>query len=206
MPRFVSVLAGPLAALALTLGLQAPAAAQSEKAQALRREMGYAPYAPPKAFLDGYFIADETRPAFLFGPVGDFAASRECPTAWLIEEDEAARVKARDPANPLFEYSLVLEQDCPDGVLHFVFVDQSAMNPKQWIEWRRQFHKNKAEPEYADAVARLEKAINDGFPVTGELRFVLRGGVLDPASPQSVLPTALSCPPRYDCEAGKAVR
>lgn len=205
MPRFLCVFAVLAATLTLSLGGAVQATAQSQRALALRKELGYAPYVPPKAFLGGYFIADETRPAFLFGPVADFVAARACPTAWLIEADEAARLAARDPANPLFEYTLVLEQDCPDGVTDYVFVDQSAMNPKQWLDWRKQFHKNKAEPEYADAVARLGKAVEAGFPVSGELRFVLRDGALDPASPQVLLPTALSCPPRYDCEAGKAV-
>ena len=188
-----------------TLADPAPARAESSRAAAVRREMGYVPYAPPKAFLEGYFIADETRPAFLFGPVGDFVASRTCPTAWLIEEAEKERLAARDPSNPVFEYTLVLEQDCPDRVTHFVFVDQSAMNPQQWISWRKQFHKSKAEPEYADAVGRLSAAVAAGFPVRGEMRFVLQDGNLDPASPQKLLPTALSCPPRYDCDAGKPV-
>ena len=205
MPRFLCVFAVLVATLTFSLSGAVQATAQSQRALALRKELGYAPYAPPKAFLDGYFIADETRPAFLFGPVADFVAARACPTAWLIEADEAARLAAHNPANPLFEYTLVLEQDCPDGVTDYVFVDQSAMNPQQWLDWRKQFHKNKAEPEYADAVARLGKAIAAGFPVSGELRFVLRDGALDPASPQVLLPNALSCPPRYDCEVGKAV-
>lgn len=203
MPRFPFHVAVVLIGLATLVASALPATAQSDRAKALRQELGYVPYTPPAAFLDGFFIADETKPAFLFGPVSDFVAKRACPAHWVIEEAELERRNARDPANPLFEYTLALEEDCPQGVVHYVFVDQSAMNPKQWIEWRRQFHKNKAEPEYADAVARLAKAVGDGFPVTGELRFVLRDGVLDPASPQAILPTALSCPARYDCEAGK---
>ncbi|WP_428566099.1 MAG: hypothetical protein ACP59X_05760 [Solidesulfovibrio sp. DCME] len=205
MPR-PSLLASVLAAgLCLPLPLAAPAWAQSQQAMALRQEMGYVPYTPPAAFLDGFFIADEAKPAFLFGPVADFVAKRGCPVTWLVEEGERSRLTNRDAANPLFEYTLALEEDCPTGVTHYVFVDQSAMNPKQWLEWRRQFHKNKAEPEYADAVARLGKAVADGFPVSGELRFVLRDGNLEAASPQAVLPTALACPPRYDCDAGKAL-
>ncbi|MEA4856387.1 MAG: hypothetical protein AAGU21_16050 [Solidesulfovibrio sp.] len=203
MPRLAWFLVVVLAGLWAALAPPAPSSAQSQRAQALRRDLGYVPYSPSAAFLGGYFIADEARPAFLFGPVADFVAKRGCPVAWLVEEGELSRLKARDPANPLFEYTLVLEEDCPESVSHYVFVDQSAMTPGQWIEWRRQFHKNKAEPEYADAAARLGKAVADGFPVSGELRFVLRDGSLDPASPQAVLPTALACPPRYDCDAGK---
>ncbi len=205
MPRILLFGAVFLAVWAATLAAVFPVMAQSDKAKALRQEQGYVPYVPPKAFLEGYFIADETKPAFLFGPVADFVARRSCPATWLIEEGELGRVQARDASNPVFEYTLALEEDCPQGVVHYVFVDQSAMTPGQWIEWRRQFHKNKAEPEYADAVTRLAKAVGDGFPVSGELRFVLRDNVLDPASPQRVLPTALACPPRYDCETGNAL-
>ncbi len=197
------VLALALVFLLTPCGVLPKALAQSARAAGLRAEAGLAPYTPPQAFLDGYFIADEMRPAYLFGPVKEFVAARACPTAWLIEEGEKERRDRRSPDNPVFEYTLTLEEDCPQGVTHYVFVDQSAMTPKQWIEWRRQFHKNKAEPEYADAVARLEKAILGGYPVTGELRFVSRDGRLDPTPPQELLPTALACPPRYDCETGQ---
>jgi hypothetical protein len=187
-------------------GVASPALAQSAKASALRAEAGLIPYAPPQAFLDGFFIADEMRPAFLFGPVKDFVATRACPTTWLIEEGEKQRLSRRTPENPVFEYTLTLEADCPDGVAHFAFVDQSAMTPQQWIEWRRQFHKSKAEPEYADAVKRLEKAIEAGYPVRGELRFLSRDGQLDTRTLEGILPTALASPPRYDCESGAPVK
>ena len=204
MQRFFPAYAALMLVFGLLLG-PGPATAQSPQAAKLRQSLGLIPYVPPKAFLDGFFIADEGRPAYLFGPVGEFAASRACKTSWLIEDSEKERLDKRDPANPVFEYTLYLEQDCPDGLTDFVFLDQSAMNPKQWIEWRRQFHKNKAEPEYADAVKRLEKAIADGFPVAGELRFVLRNGDLDATPPQELLATATACPPRYDCSKGEPV-
>ena len=75
MPRFLCVFAVLAATLTLSLGGAVQATAQSQRALALPKELGYAPYAPPKAFLDGYFIADESRPAFLFGPVADFVAA-----------------------------------------------------------------------------------------------------------------------------------
>lgn len=43
------------------------------------------------------------------------------------------------------EYTLWLEEACPQGAVYYVFIDQSAMSPAQWIEWRKQFHKSKAE-------------------------------------------------------------
>jgi hypothetical protein len=57
----------------------------------------------------------------------------------------------------------------------------------------------------ADAVKRLETAIAAGFPVTGEPRFVSRDGEPDFRSPQELLPAAMSCPPRYDCDKGTPV-
>ena len=54
-------------------------------------------------------------------------------------------------------------------------------------------------------VKELEKAIADGFPVAGELRFVLRNGELDATPPQELLATATACPPRYDCAKGEPV-
>ena len=91
MPRFLCFFAVLLEVLAVSLCGAVQVTAQSQRAMALRKELGYVPYAPPKAFLDGYFIADETRPAFLFGSVADFVAARASPTAWLIETHEAAR-------------------------------------------------------------------------------------------------------------------
>ncbi|MEA5088497.1 hypothetical protein [Solidesulfovibrio sp.] len=89
MPRFSCAFAVLQAVLAALFGGIAHVSAQSQRAMALRKELGYAPYAPPKAFLDGDFIADESRSAFLFGPVADFAAARTCPTAWRVGAGKA---------------------------------------------------------------------------------------------------------------------
>jgi hypothetical protein len=182
----------------------APAPALSDAAPDLRRQAGLVPHTPSQAFLDGSFIADEMHPAFLFGPVRDFVAGRPCPTAWLIEDAEQARLAGRSADNPVFEYTLTLEEACPQGVTWYVFLDQSAMRPEQWIEWRRQFHKRKAEGEYAETVQRLGKALEDGLPVSGELRFVSRDGVLEPRSPQEIL-LRMGVPPIYDCDKGARV-
>jgi len=192
----------------VVIGILAPwgalpsALAQSEKAISLRREGGLVPYAPPQAFLDGYFLTDPMHPAFLYGPVKDFVASRTCPATWLIEEDAKQNLDKSAASAPLAEYSLTLEVDCPRGVTQFVFVDQSALSPKDWFAWRRKFHGRKAEAEYGDTVAQLEKALADGYRVTGELRFVARDGVLDPRSPQDLPPEMLASAPRYDCQRG----
>ncbi|WP_052360006.1 hypothetical protein [Solidesulfovibrio alcoholivorans] len=89
MPRFFIVFAVLQAVLAALSGGVAYVSAQSQRAMALRKELGYAPYAPPKAFLDGDFTADEFRSDSLFGPVADFVAARTCPTAWRVEAGKA---------------------------------------------------------------------------------------------------------------------
>ncbi len=192
-----------LAVLLLVLGAGISVHAASQKALDLRKDNALVPYTPPDAFLAGYFLAEEMEPAFMFGTVKDFAAGRTCPVTWLIEEGEKARIaKPADPAAPP-EYTLYMEEDCPDAVAYYVFVDQSAMTPKQWIEWRRQFHKNKAEGEYGAVRDKLEKAVTDGMRMGGELRFILKNGDLaGGTSPQTTLMTSLGFQPCYDLKQG----
>jgi len=187
----------------LLLGPAAPASAVTEKAAALRAAGDLVPYTPPDAFLAGSFLADEREPGFLFGPVSDFAASRKCPVTWLIEQGEKDRIaKPATPDSPL-EYTLYLEEDCPDHVRYDVFVDQSAMTPKQWISWRQQFHKNKAEGEYGQTRDRLEKAVADGMRIGGELRFIMLDGELTLGkTPEACLGPDFAFEPIYDLKQG----
>lgn len=175
------------------------AASPSPKAAELRKANALHDFSPPDQFLAGFFLADEMEPAFLFGSVKDFVASRKCPVSWLIEDGEKARIaKPANPESPL-EYTLYLEEDCPGGVVYYVFVDQSAMTPKQWIEWRKQFHKSKAEGEYGATKDRLEKAVSEGMKVSGELRFIMKNGELTGGkTPEEVLRKDLSFAPCYD--------
>jgi hypothetical protein len=198
MSRTTAILAG-----LLILACLSPAHAASQKALDLRKTDGLSEFSPPEAFLAGVFIADEMEPCYLFGSVKDFAASRKCPVTWLIEEGEKARIaKPASPDAPL-EYTLYLEEDCPDGVVHYVFVDQSAMTPKQWIEWRKQFHKNKADGEYGATKDRLEKAVSEGVKVSGELRFIMVNGQLSGAkTPEQALPKDMNFPACYDLKQG----
>ncbi len=194
-----------LSCLLVLLGLS-PALAASGKAVELRQSNSLVPFTPPQAFLAGCFLADEMDPSFLFGSVGEFASSRKCSVTWLIEDGEKARIdKPQKPGKPL-EYTLYLEEDCPDGVNYYVFLDQSALTPKQWVEWRRQFHKNKAEGEYGAARDRMEKAVAGGLKVGGELRFIMRDGELTSSDPpEAALSKTLAFKPVYDLKAGAPV-
>ena len=69
--------------------------AASAKATALRQANGLTAFTPPEKFLAENFVADEMNPGFIFGAVKSFAASRKCPTTWLIEAGDKNR-----PAGP----------------------------------------------------------------------------------------------------------
>jgi len=193
MRRIGSVLLG--AAIVFAIGSAVGAA--SEQAMKLRSQNGLSEFAPPEAFLNGNFLADETDPAYIFGKVRDFAKSLSCPTAWLIEEAERKRIESRGQQSGPVEYSIYLEADCAGKVIYYIFVDRS-FNSAQWLEWRRQFHKSKAEPHYREAKTVLDQAAQNGFAVDAELRFVALNGDLLLKRPEDVLAGELKFQPIYD--------
>lgn len=200
MRRHACMLLGAIMALAVC----GAAWAASDQAMKLRGENGLSQFAPPEAFLAGNFLADETEPGFIFGKVSDFTKSLACPTTWLIEEGERRRIEARGQSSGPVEYSLYLEADCPGKVTYYVFVDRS-INSAQWLEWRRQFHKNKADPHYGVAKAGLEQAAQNGFVVEGELRFVALNGELVLKRPEEILAGELKFQPIYDLKKNQAL-
>jgi hypothetical protein len=179
----------------LLVGHGAAAWAASAKAMALRQARGLTAFTPPEKFLAGNFVADEMNPGFIFGPVRAFAAGRACPTTWLIEDRDKNR-----PASPEApaEYTLYLEEDCPDKVVYYVFIDQSGLTPRQWIEWREKFHKSKTGEEFDATWSKLEQACTAGCGVGAELRFVQRNGELLTRSPEKILLQDLKVKPIYD--------
>jgi hypothetical protein len=180
------------------------AMAASEPAMKLRGQNGLSEFAPPEAFLAGNFLADETEPAFIFGKVRDFTKSLACPATWLIEEGERKRIEARGQSSDPVEYSIYLEADCPGKVTYYIFVDRS-INSAQWLEWRRQFHKTKADPHYKEAKASLDQAAQNGFAVDAELRFVALNGDLLLKRPEDILTGELKFQPIYDLKKNQAL-
>ncbi len=199
------VFIGLLVGACLVLGTTIPAMAASEEAMKLRKADSLREFTPPQSFLNGNFVADEMDPAFIFGKISDFVKSRPCSTAWLIEEREKARLESLDKQSGPGEYTLYLEQDCGGKVVHYVFVDRSQANTAQWLEWRKLFHKSKAEPEFGAAKEGLDKATRDGFPVDAELRFVDASGNLELKKPEETLTGELKVKPIYDIKQGKAL-
>ena len=57
-----------------------------DSAQSFRQQNGLLTYAPPAWFLEGYFIARERNPGYVFGPVQNFAQAMGNTTTWLIED------------------------------------------------------------------------------------------------------------------------
>lgn len=177
--------------------------AASEQAMKLRAQSDLSEYTPPAAFLNGNFVADEVEPAYIFGKVSDFVKSRSCPTTWLIDSGEKNRLLKQGQQSGPFEYTLYLEEDCPGKVVHYIFIDRSQADSAQWMEWRKQFHKNKVDL-YSAAKADLEKAAQNGVSVEGELRFVEVDGNLIVKKPEDYLTGDLKTKPIYDLKQGKA--
>jgi hypothetical protein len=178
--------------------------AASEQAMKLRSQNCLSEFAPPEAFLSGNFLADETELAFIFGKVRDFTKSLVCPATWLIEEGERKRIESRGQSSDPVEYSIYLEADCPGKLTYYIFVDRS-FNSAQWLEWRRQFHKTKADPHYGAVKAGLEQAAQKGFVVDGELRFVALNGDLLLMRPEDILTDELKFQPIYDLRKNQAL-
>ncbi|MFA4904270.1 MAG: hypothetical protein WC600_16165 [Desulfobaccales bacterium] len=187
MKRLVSILLGFL----LVVGAVSEGLAASAKAMAMRQTNGLTVFTPPQKFLAGNFVADEMNPTVIFGPVQAFAAARKCPTAWLIEAWEGSKDM---PA----EYTLYLEEDCPDQVVYYVFIDQSALTPQQWIEWREKFYKSKTGESFDATKSKLDQACTAGCGVGAELRFIQKNGELTAKSPEGILKDDLKVSPIYD--------
>jgi hypothetical protein len=194
MKHMVFILLGVL----LVVGAVSEGLAASAKAMAMRQANGLTAFTPPQKFLAGNFVADELNPTVIFGPVQAFASSRKCPTAWLIEAGDKNLLGEEDvPA----EYTLYLEEDCPDQVVYYVFIDQSGLTPQQWIDWRFKFHgQTKTEPEYGPTKSKLEKACTAGCGVGAELRFIQKNGELVDKSPEAVLLKDLKYKAIYDLD------
>jgi hypothetical protein len=178
--------------------------AASEQAMKLRTQSDLSEYTPPAGFLNGNFVADEVEPTLIFGKVSDFAKTRSCPATWLIDSGERNRLQKQGQQSGPFEYTLYLEEDCPEKVVHYIFIDRSQADSTQWMEWRKLFHKNKAEQQYSTVKADLEKAVQNGVSVQGELRFVEVDGNLIVKKPEDYLTGDLKIRPIYDLKQEKA--
>lgn len=179
--------------------------AASDRAVQLRDRNALSEYLPPESFLAGNYVADDVDPTLIFGKVKDLVKTCSCPTTWLIDKEETKRREAADQQPGPLEYTLYLEEDCPQRVTYFVFVDRSQSVGAHWLDWRKQFHKNKAELQYGAAKASLDKAAEQGYTVQAELRFVEIDGELVLKKPEDILAVHLEMRPIYDLRQGRPV-
>ncbi len=187
----------------VVLCLAAPAWAQSEAAKAYRQSNQLVAYSPPPEFVDGLFTARQMLPRHLYKSPGALAKNLGCPTAWLMDEAEMNRLKDALAKGAPLEYSIYLEADCQGQLAYYVFVAWANLDPRKWLAGQKRFAGSKAEGQYGETVARLEKAMQAGLAVNAELRFVEGAKGLVPGDPEDTL--GPQCRPLavYDLEKGQ---
>ncbi|MEJ2365123.1 MAG: hypothetical protein P8075_03535 [Deltaproteobacteria bacterium] len=187
-----------LASLLLTF-----AAVTGESGQSFRQENGLVVYTPPAWFLQGYFMAREKNPAYLFGPVNDFVRAVGGKTTWLIEDEELKRVEQATLKGERLEYSLFLEAVLPETTEYWVFVVLPYESGQEWFDARRAYHGRKAEAYYGKTRGELERALGQGFKVKGELRFFMEKGHVSLESPEKLIIDKYGFQPVFDLGDGR---
>ncbi|MGD8333635.1 MAG: hypothetical protein PVF11_08225, partial [Desulfobacterales bacterium] len=128
-------------------------------AQSFRQQNGLLTYAPPAWFLEGYFIARERNPGYVFGTVQNFVQALGHKTTWLIEDLELKRLEQASADGTTPEYSLFLEAVSPERTAYWVFVTLPHESAEEWFAARRAYHGRKAEGFYGKTQTRLERAL-----------------------------------------------
>ena len=184
--------------------LVAPTAvAGEEAAQAFRQQNGLLGYTPPVWFLEGYFIARERNPVYVFGPVQDFLRAVGGKTTWLIEDVELKRVEQASLEGERLEYSLFLEAVLPEGTEYWVFVVLPHESAQEWFDARRAYHGRKAEDYYGKTRGELERALSQGLKIKGELRFFIEKGNISLESPEEAIMNRYNFQPVFDLSASR---
>jgi hypothetical protein len=194
-------LAASLLLLAVLL-MEPPAAVAAESAQSFRQQNGLLAYTPPDWFLEGYFIAREKKPTYVFGPVKDFVRTIGGASAWLIEDLELKRLEQSSADGKKPEYSVFLESVLPDRTEYWVFVVLPHKNAQAWFDARRAFHGRKANAYYGETQRNLERALSQGLEIKAELRFWIERGETSLQAPEEVIMSRYKCRPVFDLDAG----
>jgi hypothetical protein len=189
--------------LMLTSLMITPLAVVAESSQTFRQKNGLLAYAPPVWFLQGYFIAREKNPGYIFGTVQDFVRTLGGTTTWLIEDLELKRVELASVEEKNPEYSLYLEAVSPQGTEYWVFVVLPHENAQAWFDARRAYHGRKAEGYYGKTQSELERALSQGIKIKAELRFLIEKGDLSLQSPEDAIMTRYNFQPVFDLSAGR---
>jgi len=183
-PKKWCLAASMLMLAVLTMGFSADAA---EPDRTYRQENGLQVFEPPAWFLEGYFIAREKMPVFIFGTVRDFVAVLGGATTWLIEDLELTRLEKAGANVKMAEYSLFLEVVLPERTQYWVFVVLPHESAVAWFDARRAFHGSKAQDYYGKTQLELETALKQGLKINAELRFLIEQGNVSLQVPEDVI-------------------
>ena len=182
-----------------------PTAFTGESARAFRQQSGLLPYAPPAWFLEGYFVARERNPAYVFGPVQDFVRAMGGKTTWLIEDVELKRAERVPVDGEKPEYSLFLEVVLSDRTEYWIFVVLPHESAQAWFDARRAYHGRKAADYYGKTQGELERALSRGLKIKAELRFFIEKGDISLESPEDVIMNRYKFQPVFDLGAGRSL-
>ena len=178
-------------------------AVAGQSAQEFRQQNGLLAYAPPAWFTEGYFIAREKNPAFVFGPVQDFVRALGGKATWLIEDLELKRLKRTSADGTSPEYSLYLEAVKPEHTEYWVFVVLPYESAKEWFDARRAYHGRKAQNYYGKTQGMLERALSQGLKIKSELRFLIEKGDISLESPEDLIMNRYKFQPVFDLNSGR---
>jgi len=195
---------GSAAFMLILAGLiMAPSAAAGESANAFRQQNGLVAYDPPAWFMEGYFIAREKNPGFVFGPLQDFVGGLGDKKTWLIEDLELQRIERASAGGTNVEYSLYLESVLPGYTQYWVFVALPYETAREWFDARRAYHGSKAEGYYGETQGMLERAFGQGFKIKAELRFLIEKKEIRLEPPEDLIMKRYKYQPIYDLAAGR---
>lgn len=172
-------------------------------AQSFRQQNGLLTYAPPAWFLEGYFIARERNPGYVFGTVQNFVQALGHKTTWLIEDLELKRLEQASADGTTPEYSLFLEADSPERTAYWVFVTLPHESAEEWFAARRAYHGRKAEGFYGKTQTRLERALGQGLKIKAEIRFFIEKGKISLESPEDIILNKYKFQPIFDLSTGR---
>jgi hypothetical protein len=180
-----------------------PTTYAGDSAQSFRQQNGLLVYAPPAWFLEGYFIARERNPGYVFGTVQNFVQALGNKTTWLIEDLELKRLEQALADGTTPEYSLFLEAVSPERTDYWVFVTLPHESAGEWYAARRAYHGRKAEGFFGKTQTRLERALSQGLKIKAEIRFFIQKGKISLESPEDIILNKYKFQPIFDLSTGR---
>ena len=179
-----------------------PSTNAEDSAQSFRQQNGLLPYDPRTWFLEGYFIARERNPGYVFGTVQNFVQAMGGKTTWLIEDLELKRLEQALADGTTPEYSLFLESVSPEHTEYWVFVTLPYESAGEWFVARRAYHGRKAEGYYGKTQTMLERAVSQGLKIKAEIRFFIEKGEISLESPEDIILNKYKFQPIFNLSTG----